>query len=380
MTSRIPPTTLLQDTLQRFVAVLALLLCCLPGAVHADKLEDNLQTVWESLWDERGTPRQLVRWEGSVTYAITGHEVERHREHIQQAMRAVSDMTQLQFSETGVQLGSASAAMLVFEVVKNDGLPDTMPCTTTPQWSNWALTKVVVKMQSKGAWRCTYHEVMHAMGIMGHPSGKTVLSYFEQRRDQFTALDQLLLKAWYGPAVKKGATPLEALVALSDAVAKQTDLDISPSVAAERTRAFNLAAVAQVKALALGTGEVPTIIKRSGRASTQFMDAAKPLTAYFVGLAYARGTIVERDNAEAAVWYKTSAELGYSGAQVMLARALIKGTGVPADSMAAHGWLNQAAKGNNTVARTELIALEKTMTPEQLAAAQLAPLPSVKAP
>jgi hypothetical protein len=364
----------------RAAGVLVFLSWLLPLAVHADKLDDNLQTVWESLWDERGTPRNLLRWDKPLTYTITGHEVDRHREHIQKAMRDAAQATQLQITEIVAPAETGGRTLLTFEIVKNDGLPDTMPCITYPQWTNWALTKVVVKMQSKGAWRCTFHEVMHAMGILGHPSGKTVLSYFAFQRDEFLPLDQLLLKAWYDPSMKNGATPLEALVSLSEAVAKQTDMGVPPELASERVRLFNLAAVEQVKALAMGTGEVPTIVKRSGRASTQFMDAAKPLTAYFVAQAYLRGTIVAADAAVASGWFRLSAQYGYSAGQVMWARALIKGTGVDIDLNAAHAWLAVAAKSNNSVARSELLALEKTMTPEQLEAVRLAPPPEVKVP
>ena len=358
-------------------ALLAVLLCLMSNLAHADKLDDNLQTVWESLWDQRGTPRNLVRWNKALTYTINGHEADRHRTHIQKAMREAAQWTKLETTEVSTESSINDAAMLTFEVVKNDALEDTMPCVTTSKWANGALTSVVVKMQSKSAWGCTFHEVMHAMGIAGHPSGKTVLSYFPYRRDEFMPLDQLMLKAWYEPSMAKGATPLEALVILTNAVSKQTDLEISPDQALERTRAFNLRAVEQVKALALGKGEVPSIIQRSGRASTQHIDAARPLVAYFVALAYLRGTIVARDTATANNWFKVSAQYGYSAGQVMWARALIKGDGIDFDRNAAHGWLSLAAKSNNSVARTELDALETSMSPEQLDAARMAPAPTV---
>lgn len=358
-------------------ALFLALLGFVPSAARADKLDDNLQTVWESLWDQRGTPRNLVRWDKSLTYVISGHEVDRHRSHIQKAMRDAAQLTKLDIVEISAYTHEKEAAGLVFEVVKNDALEDTMPCLTVPGWTNWALTNVVVKMQSKSVWGCAFHEVMHAMGVMGHPSGKTVLSYFPYKRDEFMALDQLMLKAWYDSAMPRGATPLEALVVLTDAVSRQTDLDIAPELVVERIKTFNLRAVEQVKALALGKGEVPTIVQRSGRASTQFIEAARPLAAFFVAVANLRGTIVARDTASANNWFKLSAQYGYSAGQVMWARALIKGDGIDVDRNSAHGWLSLAAKSNNAAARTELDALEKSMSPEQLDAARLAPPPIV---
>ena len=211
------------------------------------------------------------------------------------------------------------------------------------------------------------------MGILGHPSGETVLSYFPYRRDEFMALDQLMLKAWYDAAMPKGATPLEASVVLTDAVSKQTDLDIPLEQAMARTRAFNLRTVEELKALASGKGKIPSIVQRSGRASTQYVDAAPPLTAYFVAQAYLRGTIVERDTDSATNWFKLSAKRGYSAGQVMWVRALNKEDGVDIDQSAAHGWLTLAAK-SNTVVRKELETLENSMSPAQLDAARLLPL------
>ena len=344
----------------------------------ADKLDDNLQTVWESLWDQRGTPRQLVRWEQTLTYSISGEDAERHSKQIQKAMTEVAKLTQLEVTEVKLNKDEKTAAALQFEVVKNDALDDSMPCVTLPNWASWTLTKVVVKMQTKAAWRCTFHELMHAMGVSGHPSGKTVLSYFPYRRDEFMPLDQLMLKAWYDPAMPKGATPLEALVVLTGAVSKQTDLDVTTEQVTERTQAFNLRAVADLKALASGKGEVPTIVQRSGRASTQHIEAARPLAAYFLAQAYSRGTIVKRDVVAATEWFRVSAKSGYSAGQLMLARALIKGVGADVDQSAAHGWLSLAAK-SNTVAKKELELLEKTMSAEQLDAVRLLPPPALEA-
>lgn len=361
-------------------ALFASLLVLLSSAVKADKLDDNLQTVWESLWDQRGTPRNLIRWDKPLTYSIGGYDFERHQAHIQKAMREAAQQTQLEITEVSTQTGGKDAVMLTFEVVRNDALEDSMPCITTSKWANGALTSVVVKMQSKSAWRCTFHEVMHAMGIAGHPSGRTVLSYFPYRRDEFMALDQLMLKAWYGPGMPKNATPLEALLVLANSVAAQADLGVSQEQAVERTRIFNLSVVEQVKALALGKGEVPAIVQRSGRASTTHIQAARALAAYHLAQAYLNGTIVARDMAASSEWFRVSAHYGYSAGQVMWARALVKGDGIAMDRSAAHGWLRLAANSNNPVARTELDTLEKSMPPEQLETARLAPAPALSQP
>jgi len=87
-----------------------------------------------------------------VTYAISGGDAERHRQHIQKAMGEAAKWTKLKITEIASQSDEKSAAFLQFEVVKNDELPDTMSCVSPPRWVNWMLTKVVVKVQSKNAW------------------------------------------------------------------------------------------------------------------------------------------------------------------------------------------------------------------------------------
>lgn len=341
------------------------------GQARADKLDDDLQTVWESLWDQRGTPRQLVRWDKVVRYRIHGPDSSRHREHIQAALKAATDIARLELMDVSAAPDSEGTAALDIEVVSDSSLRDNEPCYTHPlKTTNWAYDKVHVKMRSTSAWHCTFHEVMHVMGIAGHPSGKTVLSYFPYRRDTFMALDQLMIKAWYSPEMPKGATPLEALAVLSAAVARQTDLDLDMAEALKRTDAFNQRAFMQLQALALGEGEVPTIVMRSGKASQDFMVRSQPVAAHFVGLAYLRGTIVSKDAVASVVWFERAANKGHSPAQVLLARALRSGIGTEVNLLAAHAWLTAAASSGNTVARAELEALEKIMNPKELEPAQ----------
>jgi len=347
--------------------IAALLLCLSMGTSHADKLDDDLLTVWESLWDQRGTPRQLMRWEGAVAYRIQGADASRHRAHIESAIKAVSDVTRIAFTDVSSQADAEAVAQLDIEIVNDRALQDNQPCVTKYlKASNWAFEKLKVQMRNKDAWRCSFHEMVHVMGIMGHPSGKTVLSYFPYRRDVLMSLDQLMLSAWYSSAMSKGATPLEAIVVLSNAVAAQSDLGISTEDALSRAKAFNQSALAQMELLALGQGEIPSIVLRSGKASLEFIDSARPAASYFVGLAYLKGVIADKNPVTAGIWFRRSALKGHSAGQVMWARALRSGLGIEPDKMAAHLWLTAATKTGNSVAAKDLAALEKTMTSEEL--------------
>jgi len=81
-----------------------------------------------------------------------------------------------------------------------------------------------------------------------------------------------------------------------------------------------------------------------------------------------------KDEAEAAVWYRKAAEQGASGAQLMLGRLYLRGAGVPKDVVQAYMWINlAAAQGLNEMsaaARIQRDALEEDMTPAQIAEAQ----------
>jgi hypothetical protein len=344
------------------------------GAARADKLDDNLQTVWESLWTQGGAPQHVARWNKVVTYRIYGADASRHRDHLEAGLKSAREAAAIEMQDISAQADAESAAMLSLEVVGDNDLPDTQPCHTKYEKTvAWSLEKVQVKMRSRDAWRCAFHETMHAMGIPGHPSGKTVLSYFPYRRDVLMDLDKLMLKAWYSPTMRSGATPLEALVVMADAVVQQADLDVPAELAMQRAAQFKQRAFEQMEALASGQGEIPSIVLRSGRANETAMKAMRGIAGYVVGMAYLRGVIVPKDVPAATPWFKRSANYGYSAGQILWARALKGGVGVAPDPLLAHGWLSQALARNNALARTELDALEKEMSAEQIEKARSQP-------
>ena len=73
---------------------------------------------------------------------------------------------------------------------------------------------------------------------------------------------------------------------------------------------------------------------------------------------------------QAAFWTRKSAEQGYADAQVFLAFMYAKGIGMPEDLIIAYIWLNLAAAQGNEDAKTAREALERMMTPAQIAEAQ----------
>jgi hypothetical protein len=341
---------------------------------RADRLDDDLDTVWESVWDERGSPRRLIRWEQPLRYRFSGAEGARHHPDVVAALTAVAQAAGVTLSEAVEGATGEAEANLDIEFVSEQALGNGVGCVTQPSYRDWALTKVRLRVRPSQAWGCAHHEAMHVMGVPGHPSGKTVLSYFPWRRDTLMDMDRLLLATWYDRSVPRGATPLDVLLAGGRRVTAQPDLGVTTSVAEQRRQAHFDARVREMEAFARGEGDVPMIVKRSGRANAGHIEEARLVMAYYLGLAHRRAAGMPRDAAAAVAWFTRAASAGHAPSQVLLARALIRGEGVPADPVQAHRWLDSASRAGNGVARKELDDLERDMDPALLEKARgLAP-------
>ena len=89
-----------------------------------------------------------------------------------------------------------------------------------------------------------------------------------------------------------------------------------------------------------------------------------------LGVIYANGQGVPRDDAEAVKWWRKAGEQGNAMAQFNLGVSYKTGWGVPQDYVSAHMWLNlAAAAGYETASKIRDIAASK-MTPDQIAEAQ----------
>jgi hypothetical protein len=204
---------------------------------------------------------------------------------------------------------------------------------------------------------------MHAMGIPGHPSGKTVLSYFGWRRGVLLDLDRLLLAIWYDRTLPRGATPFEVLHVGGQRVARQPALRMTADEAEQRRLAHYAGRVAEMERFARGDGDVPMIVKRSGLASQGEIDEARVTIAHQLGVVHQGQLGMPKDDTKAAQWFARGAAQGYFPSQLQYARALLRGAGVPADALEAHRWFAAASRAGSIVAQRELQQLEQTMEP-----------------
>ena len=89
-----------------------------------------------------------------------------------------------------------------------------------------------------------------------------------------------------------------------------------------------------------------------------------------LGLMYANGEGVAQDLAEAVKWYRLAAEQGDAWGQYALGFMYDYGEGLPDDYVLAYAWYNLAAAQGNEVARKNKDNLRTRMTPDQIARAQ----------
>ena len=275
--------------MRRGIWGLLLAACLLPFAAQAQTTEEfnqGLQTLWEVLWHQSGTPTRIVKWEEDLRVRFTGVNVAQHHDHMMEALRTVTGESHLNVRDV----------------------------TGTPEEQT---ANVTVQMRDRDAWRCAYHESMHVMGVRGHPAGQTVLSYFPWKIDGLLPLDRVMLRAWYNPRMQGGMTPFEALPVLADELV--ATMPQGQKQAAMKSRdAFYTDTIRQMHAYANGTGDVPSVVKRSGKSTNEGIRYGRGEMSYFLGIAYLEGATVQRDATEAVKWLERAATMGNRGAQAKL--------------------------------------------------------------
>ena len=301
--------------------VLALLSAAVlsPAFAQSDEFEQGLGTMWEVLWHQSGTPTRLVRWEQDMKVRIYGVNLAQHKQHTLQALRAVAGEAGVKLIDVSDQSNAAQVANISVEIVPDTMLEDNQPCVTYLNFQNETkIDSAAMQMRSRDAWRCAYHESMHVMGVRGHPAGKTVLSYFPTKVDGLMPLDKAMLRAWYSPRMQGGMTPFEVLPILADElVATMPDRN---AASAARDRFFTRI-IDQMQSFAQGGGDVPMIVKRSGKSTEEGIRFGRREMSYFLGVAYLDGTSVKKDDAQATQWLQRAASMGSRSALARLGAA-----------------------------------------------------------
>ena len=301
-----------------FALLLAVLLSpC--AALAADDTQEGLATLWESLWHQSGTPTRIVRWENEIRMRMTGVDLPQHRDYILKALRTVTDEAGVKLVDVSDQPNAEQLANFKLEVVPNTALEDNQPCVTYLDFrTEDKVDTATMQMRSKDVYRCAYHEAMHLMGVRGHPAGKTVLSYFPVKVDGLLPLDRVMLRAWYSPKMKGGMTPFEALGVLSDELVATLPTG-ERDTAAQTRNAFFSQTLDSMQAYAAGRGDIPAILKRSGKSTDEGIRRGRSEMSYFLGVAYFEGAVAPADQKQALAWFERAASAGNRRAQSYLA-------------------------------------------------------------
>jgi len=282
----------------------------------ADGFDQGLATLWEVLWHQSGTPTRIVRWENDIRVRIRGLDAQAHREHTLEALRAVTAEAGIKLIDVTDLPEAEQAANLNVEITADNQLEDNQPCVTFLDFrTETRIDSATVQMRSRDAWRCDYHEAMHVMGVRGHPAGQTVLSYFPWKIDGLLPLDRVMLHAWYSSRMAGGMTPFEALPVLADElIATMPD----KAAAIQARDQFFATTVQQMNDYAKGKGDIPAVVKRSGKATAEGIRFGRGEMSYFLGIAYLEGVTVQRDASQAQRWLERAATMGNRGAQAKL--------------------------------------------------------------
>lgn len=302
--------------MSRFSWTLCLAAILSPCAAVADEVDQGLATLWEVLWHQSGTPTRVVRWENDIRVRLTGVNLAAHREGTLKALRDVASEAGVKLIDVSAQPDAARLANLSVEITPNSALDDNQPCVTVLEFrTETRIEAASVQMRARDAARCAYHEAMHVMGVRGHPAGKTVLSYAAPETDALMPLDKVMLRAWYSPRMTAGMTPFEALQVLSDELVATAPHAQAAVQARDR---FFATTVAQMHAYANGQGDVPAVVKRSGKSTKDGIRYGRGEMSYFLGVAYLQGATVAADNAQAHSWFQRAASAGNRSAQSRL--------------------------------------------------------------
>lgn len=288
------------------VAALAAAAVLSPCLAQADEFERGMDTMWEVLWHQSGVPTRLVRWEQDLRVRVHGVNAAAHKPYTLQALRDVAAEAGRRVIDVSDQPGAV--ANVDIEITPDNSLHDNQPCETRLNFrTEDRLESVTMQMRNNEAKRCAYHEAMHVMGVRGHPEGRTVLSYFDGHTHGLLPLDKAMLRAWYSPRTQGGMTPFEVLPVLADELVK-----ISPDkqVAGASRDRYLARTVEQMQSFADGQGDVPKIVRTSGKASDQAIRFGRMEMSYFLGIAYQQGAMVPKDSNLALRWLKRAADMG----------------------------------------------------------------------
>ena len=181
-----------------------------PVLAQPDEFDQGMDTLWEVLWHQSGTPTRLVRWEQDIKVRIFGVNLAQHKQHTLQALTDVAGEAGVKVIDVSGQPGRRPAGQRQHRDRARQHAGRQPALRDLPEFPDRDEDRLAPPCRcataTPGAAPTTSR--MHVMGVRGHPAGKTVLSYFPTKVDGLLPLDKVMLHAWYSPRMHGGMTPV----------------------------------------------------------------------------------------------------------------------------------------------------------------------------
>ncbi len=230
-------------------------LMCASGQAAPNDTEDLMNIAWEGMWHQGGSPSTVRKWTEPLRVRIQGERGAGDSEVIQRSLDKISSATHLSYT---LLTGEGTGENLLIDIVKDSPLVnDSTTCVTHHKFKARGLSHATVTARNGKVWQCMLHELAHVVGVVGHPSKGSVLTYFGGRNDELTPIDKFILSVRYSDAMPDGTLPLHALRILGRRHVQSLDDDLLQRQAQEAVDKFLAKTLVQMEDYARG-GEPPT--------------------------------------------------------------------------------------------------------------------------
>jgi hypothetical protein len=306
---------------------LALALWMLASSARAANYTSSFNVFWELHWQQNGQLTAFRRWpktpSKTLSYSFNLEANPANRARTLEALQTIATTIGWKLQE--LPEGGAKAQI---EFVLRDFSGDEARqhvCFAKPSWKSGNLTKVRIELSERWAFNCALHEIMHAFGIAGHPSGQTVLSYFNANGQSLTDTDVFILQAWYSDELSAGMSPLQVTRVINQRWIRE---HVPPAEQAAARRAEDewfAKTLAQLEAYARGTGEPPTVLFRSGGLTDEGRRMGLAQVQTMLGWTYLAAAGVRFDADKASDYLFWASESGHPGAAGLFVKELTQG-------------------------------------------------------
>lgn len=321
----------------------AFLLVLLSGVAHAAlDVEDLMSIAWEGMWHQSGSPIPLRKWNQPLRVRLSGDaEKSDHRKWIDSGLEKITEAAKLQYV---VLAPDDTSENVLIEVVDDSPKLGTMTaCNTNTELANSGIKRVEILAKAKFVYECMLHEFGHMIGITGHPSGRTVMTYFNHSSDELSDYDRFIIKTRYSRDLKHGDSPFRVLRTIGERYAANPLSDEERVQVHQNIAKFMASVRRDMEKYALENGEPPLVIYRSGLISTAAAENGRTAMQYYLGEALIEGNFGTIEPDKALISLKKAAANKSQAAAWSLAWRHQTGKGFRKDPVLAYAWYAYAA-------------------------------------